>query len=110
MFVCFSLTQLIAERALQALSPDLQEYIMIVDCANVGYGDVPPLKVIQELSGILSKHYPRRLGQVYVVNISYIVTWIYDMIAFYLSDVTKKKFRFISGGKNEMRAVIGEKK
>ena len=94
------------ERAVQSMSPSQTEFIMIMDMAGFGYKNVPSMTVMSEMTEILAKHVPRRLGQVYVVNVSYIVTWVYDMLSISLSDVTKSKFRFISGGKSEMVRVM----
>jgi len=96
------------ERAVQLMSSHQTEFIMIMDMAGFGYKNVPSMTVMSEMTEILAKHVPRRLGQVYVVNVSYIVTWVYDMLSISLSEVTKSKFRFISGGKNEMFKVMKE--
>ena len=96
------------ERAIQSMSPSQTEFIMIMDMAGFGYKNVPSMTIMSEMTEILAKHVPRRLGQVYVVNVSYIVTWVYDMLSISLSDVTKSKFRFISGGKSEMLKVMRE--
>lgn len=96
------------ERAIQSMSSDQTEFVMIMDMAGFGYKNVPSMTIMSEMTDILAKHVPRRLGQVYVVNVSYIVTWVYDMLSISLSDVTKSKFRFISGGKIEMLKVMRE--
>lgn len=66
------------------------------------------MAIISEMSEILAKHMPRRLGVVFVVNVSYVVHWVYDMVSIAMSEVTRNKFRFISSSKDEMRRVIGD--
>lgn len=95
------------ERAIQSLPSQKQEFILVIDTKKFGYNDVPPMTVMSEMSEILAKHMPRRLGAVYVVNVSYVVNWVYDMVSIAMSDVTRNKFRFLGASKDEMRKVMG---
>jgi hypothetical protein len=96
------------ERAIQSLPAQKQEFALLIDTKGFGYNNVPPMTVISEMSEILAKHMPRRLGVVFVINVSYVVHWVYDMVSIAMSEVTRNKFRFISSNKEEMRRIIGE--
>jgi len=95
------------ERAIQTLPPQKQEFVLLIDTKGFGYANVPPMHIVSEMSEILAKHMPRRLGVVFVVNVSYVVHWVYDMVSIAMSEVTRNKFRFISSNKEEMRKIIG---
>ena len=44
----------------------------------------------------------------FLLNVSYIVNLAYEMVAMSLAEVTKNKFRFLSGDKVEILAVLSE--
>jgi hypothetical protein len=92
------------ERAIQRMNGDATEYILIVDCSNFGYRNVPPINAMSDMAQILGNHMAKRLGAVYVINTGYVVSWVYDMVSMFMNDITKKKFRFIKGSKD----VIGK--
>jgi hypothetical protein len=48
----------------------------------------------------------RRLGGVYVINVSYMVQWLYDLIAMFMNDITKNKFRFVRGDLKSVEATL----
>jgi len=96
------------ERAIQSLDPQNQEIVLFIDTKGFGYANVPSMAILSEMSEILAKHMPRRLGVVFVVNVSYVVNWVYDMVSIAMSEVTRQKFRFISSNKEEMKKIIGE--
>ena len=95
------------ERAIQSLPPQKQEFVLLIDTKGFGYANVPPMHIVSEMSEVLAKHMPRRLGVVFVVNVSYVVHWVYDMVSIAMSEVTRNKFRFLSSNKAEMRKIIG---
>jgi len=96
------------ERAIQSLPPQKQEFVLVIDTKGFGYSNVPPMNIVSEMSEILAKHMPRRLGVVFVVNVSYVVHWVYDMVSIAMSEVTRNKFRFISSNKDDMRRIMGK--
>ena len=98
------------ERAIQSMPPQKQEFVLVIDTKGFGYANVPPMHIVSEMSEILAKHMPRRLGVVFVVNVSYVVHWVYDMVSIAMSEVTRNKFRFISSNKDDMRRIMGQLK
>ena len=74
-----------------------------------GMMNAPAMQFIGDTIDVLSKHYPRRLGQLFIINVSSIVFWFWDLISMSLSEVTRKKIQFITDSKSEMRKRIGKK-
>ena len=72
--------------------------------------NAPSLQYIGDTIEVLSKHYPRRLGQLFIINVGSIVFWFWDLISMSLSEVTRKKIQFITDSKSEMQKRIGKKK
>jgi hypothetical protein len=52
------------ERAIQMLAPQLNEYVLVIDCENMGYKHVPPVATLSVMSKVFGRHNPRRLGHV----------------------------------------------
>ena len=96
------------ERAVQMMSPAHQEFVLLMNMAHFGFRNMPPMSIVSEMSNLFGKHMPRRLGNVFLLNVSYVVNLVYDMVSMSLSDVTKKKFRFLSGSKEEQRRCLLE--
>lgn len=96
------------ERAIQSMSDNVTEYILIVDCSGFGYRNVPPVSAMSDMAQILGNHMAKRLGAVYVINTGYVVSWVYDMVSMFMNDITKKKFRFIKGSKGDIAKQMTE--
>jgi hypothetical protein len=97
------------ERAIQMLPPQLNEYVLVIDCDGMGFQHVPPVSTVSAMSKIFGRHHPRRLGHVFVVFGGFLVNWAYDIISGYLPEVTKRKVNFVSGGLDEMRSRMGKR-
>ena len=50
----------------------------------------------------LARHMCRRIAVIYIVNVSMFVNVAYDMVSFAISEVTRKKLRFLSGSKEQL--------
>jgi hypothetical protein len=71
---------------------------MIDVYVGMGYSDIPSVSILSNIATIFSKHMARRLGLVIIINASFFVTLLYNLVSIYLSDVTKRKFLFLTGG------------
>ena len=96
------------ERCIKTMPPDKNELICLIDAKDLGMMNAPSMQFIVETIDILNKHYPRRMGQLFVINVSSIVFWFWDLISMSLSEVTRKKIQFLTDDKEEMRTRIGE--
>ena len=96
------------ERCIKIMPPEKNELICLIDASNLGMMNAPALQFIVETIDILNKHYPRRMGQLFVINVSSIVFWFWDLVSMSLSEVTRKKIQFLTDDKEEMRTRIGE--
>ena len=96
------------ERCIKEMPPDKNELICLIDAKDLGMMNAPAMQFIVETIDILNKHYPRRMGQLFVINVSSIVFWFWDLISMSLSEVTRKKIQFLTDDKEDMRARIGE--
>ncbi len=96
------------ERCIKTMPPDKNELICLIDAKDLGMMNAPAMQFIVETIDILNKHYPRRMGQLFVINVSSIVFWFWDLVSMSLSEVTRKKIQFLTDDKEEMRTRIGE--
>jgi hypothetical protein len=84
------------------------ELICLVDAKDLGMMNAPSMQFIAETIEVLSRHYPRRLGQLFIINVSSVVFFLWDLISSLLSEVTRKKIQFLTDDKEDMRKRIGE--
>ncbi len=96
------------ERCIKMMPPDKNELICLIDAKDLGMMNAPALQFIVETIDVLNKHYPRRMGQLFVINVSSIVFWFWDLVSMSLSEVTRKKIQFLTDSKEEMKVRIGE--
>lgn len=96
------------ERAISQMVGDVCETISIIDCSGVGMMNAPSSGFVKLAVEIVGKHYPRRNGQVFIVNVSSIFYMMWNLIAMTLSEVTKKKIQILTSDLNEMRSAIGQ--
>ena len=90
------------------MPPDKNELICLLDAKDLGMMNAPSIQFIGETIEVLSRHYPKRMGQLFVVNVSSIVYFFWDLFSMTLSEVTRKKIQFVTDDKEEMRRRIGE--
>lgn len=96
------------ERAIQQLPPDVVDIVCIVDCKGVGMMNSPPMAFITNVIDIMGKHMPRRLGQLFVVNVSSAFYFVWNVISSTLSEMTRNKVKLLTSSVEEMRTVIGQ--
>ena len=48
---------------------------------QTGMMNAPTIQFISETIEVMNKHYPRRMGQLFVINVSSIVFWFWDLIS-----------------------------
>lgn len=95
------------ERAVQRLPLQHEDIVVVLDCSGIGFRDFPPISTVSPAARVLSRHIPRRLGKMYLVNVNMVVQWIYEAVAIYLSEVTKKKLVFAGSSPTSMMKAMG---
>eukprot|EP00607_Mallomonas_marina_P007657 CAMPEP_0182422434 /NCGR_PEP_ID=MMETSP1167-20130531/8132_1 /TAXON_ID=2988 /ORGANISM="Mallomonas Sp, Strain CCMP3275" /LENGTH=370 /DNA_ID=CAMNT_0024600497 /DNA_START=463 /DNA_END=1575 /DNA_ORIENTATION=+ len=97
------------ERAVQCMPEDTgMDMFCIVDCQGVGMMNTPSMTVIKELVDIMGNHMPRRLGQLFVCNVSSLFYFLWNVISNSLSETTRHKINLLSDSLEEQRRVIGQ--
>lgn len=96
------------ERAIQQLPPEVLDIVCIVDCKGVGMMNSPSMAFITNVIDIMGKHMPRRLGQLFVVNVSSVFYLVWNVVSSTLSEMTRNKVKLLTESREEMRAVIGQ--
>ena len=76
-------------RVIQSQAPQHHEFVMIVDCAGFGFSSIPPFATMKIWAEVVGKHFAKRMGVVYMLNIGYMVQLVYDMISFAISEYTR---------------------
>lgn len=96
------------ERAIYLHMPkDLQSFYLLVDCLGLSYSHFPSMQTVQEIIDVLLHHYCGRLEKIFVFNTSWLTNKFYGMISYAISEVTKEKIKFISGGKDAIASALG---
>lgn len=96
------------ERAVSQMGSNTCEMVAIVDCAGVGMMNAPSTAFIKLAIEVMGKHYPRRNGQVFIVNVSSVFYMVWNLISITLTEVTKKKIQILTSDVTEMRTQIGK--
>ena len=97
----------VMERILQD-QPAHQDFILITDCAGFGYNHIPPFATLRDWADIMGKHFPKRLSNIIMINVSFIIQIAYDVASALMSPHTREKFRFLGTSKDEMRRALEE--
>lgn len=96
------------ERAISLMGSSTNEMVAVVDCAGVGMMNAPSTAFLKLAIEVMGKHYPKRNGQVFIVNVSSVFYMVWNIISLTLTEVTKKKIQIITSDKAEMRSAIGD--
>ena len=95
------------ERAIATMGPNVKEMVAVVDCAGVGMMNAPSTAFVKLAIEVLGKHYPKRNGQIFIVNVSSIFYMIWNIVSLSLTEVTKQKIKILANDPSEMAAIIG---
>ena len=86
------------------------EFICVVDMDGYTWNKSPPFSILREMIGYLKKHYPYRLGAVYIVNTSMAFSMLWKMFRPLLPKRAIDKTFVLSKGEAKafLRQKIGE--
>ena len=86
----------------------VQEAVYIIDCEGVGLTTAPATAFVSQLIGVLGKHYPRRMGQIFICNVSSVFYFIWNVVSLSLAEMTVKKVQILTSDIEDMRTRIGK--
>lgn len=89
------------EKAIEAMPHDQQQMIWMVDFKGYSRHNALPLNMCMEVLGILSNHYPERLGMAFLLDTPWIFSLLWKAISPFISKSTHQKINFFSGSKAE---------
>lgn len=95
------------ERAITMMDCNTCEMVAVIDCAGVGMMNAPSTAFLKLAIEVMGKHYPRRNGQVFIVNVSSVFYMVWNLISMTLTEVTKKRIQILTSDTAEMRSIIG---
>lgn len=71
----------IVERAdRQSINGGSGEFFAIVDLHGLTWGTCPPMGMLKDAISLLKKHYPYRLGGIFIVNAPGLFNWIWNLL------------------------------
>ena len=71
----------ITERAdRQSINGGSGQFVAIVDLHGLTWGTCPPMGMLKEAISVLKKHYPYRLGGIFIVNAPGLFNWIWKLL------------------------------
>lgn len=80
--------------------------VLLIDCKSLSSQHLPPMKILSVFLKSLSRHYPHCISSILVVNSNWIVPMVYDMISYAISEVTKKKIKFLKDDLSTTRQAL----
>ena len=95
------------ERAISSMQYQVQDSVYIIDCADVGLTNAPATSFVAQLIGVLGKHYPKRMGQIFICNVSSVFYFVWNVVSLSLAEMTVKKIQILTSDIDEMRTRIG---
>ncbi|KAG5193010.1 CRAL-TRIO domain-containing protein [Tribonema minus] len=86
------------ERAWRARARGVEAYTIVADCRGFGLTHLPPLPFLRAMFGMLSRHYPMRLGHILLCNASASVHLCWRVCSPIVPPRTKDKIVFAREG------------
>ena len=96
------------ERAIASMQAQVQEAVYVIDCQGVGLTTAPATAFVAQLISVIGKHYPRRMGQIFICNVSPVFYFIWNVISLSLAEMTVKKIQILTSDIAFMRKQIGK--
>ena len=63
------------------------------DCEGVGLTTAPATAFVSQLISVIGKHYPCRMGQIFICNVSAVFYFIWNVVSLSLAEMTVKKIQ-----------------
>mmetsp|Transcript_15539 Transcript_15539/g.25891 ORF Transcript_15539/g.25891 Transcript_15539/m.25891 type:complete len:369 (+) Transcript_15539:60-1166(+) len=96
------------ERAIESMQAQVTEAVYIIDCEGVGLTTAPATAFVSQLISVIGKHYPRRMGQIFICNVSSVFYFIWNVVSLSLAEMTVKKIQILTDDIEEMKTRMGE--
>jgi hypothetical protein len=95
------------ERAIASMKSQVQEAVYVIDCEGVGLTTAPATAFVAQLISVIGKHYPRRMGQIFICNVSSVFYFIWNVVSLSLAEMTVKKIQILTSDIEDMKTRIG---
>ncbi|KAI8612049.1 CRAL-TRIO domain-containing protein [Chytriomyces sp. MP71] len=82
------------EKCIKLMPAGVERVTVLVDYEKLNIFNATPLSVSLKYMGVLSNHYPERLGVCVMVNASWYFSGFFKLLSPFLDPVTKSKLRF----------------
>eukprot|EP01041_Mallomonas_annulata_P004374 gene4374-8715_t len=94
------------ERAVQCMDASCLDVVCVIDCKDVGMMNAPKLQFVTELIETMGKHMPRRLGRLFICNVSAVFYFLWNVISKTLSETTRQKIQLLSDSPDEIKKTL----
>ncbi|KAJ3061622.1 hypothetical protein HDU98_002445 [Podochytrium sp. JEL0797] len=96
------------EKAIQSMPRGVSQVCVITDCAGATMFNSTPIWVASKFLDLLGKHYPERLGSAIVINPSWYIPILYNLIKPFTDPVTLSKIHFAATDARKEESVESE--
>ncbi|KAL0477247.1 hypothetical protein AKO1_005840 [Acrasis kona] len=96
------------ERAVDNMPDGVEQMTWLIDFNGYSRKNNLPYGVCMEVLGILSNHYPERLGSCFMVDTPWLFSLSWKAISPFVNPVTKSKLNFVSGSADAKRELLGK--
>ncbi|CAM9670321.1 unnamed protein product [Choristocarpus tenellus] len=100
------------ERVILSMGPDTfgidnsDKFCVVVDCSFTERKQLPPVGLLREVASLLMKHYPSRLGALYLLNTGMIISLLWQGVSLLLRQQTRDKIVITSGSHEEQLETL----
>ena len=102
----------LAEYLWTHVEPDYEhgKSITVLDVGGVSVGDLvgDPLDFLKESSKLIQDHYVERSQKIFVVNASYMFSWLWRMVQPMINENTRQKISILSSDMTELANYVGK--
>jgi hypothetical protein len=88
------------ERSVDSMAEGVEQMTWLIDFNGYSRKNNLPYSVIMEVLGVLSNHYPERLGACFMVDTPWIFSLSWKAISPFVNPVTKSKVHFVNGSES----------
>jgi len=96
------------ERAVDNMPDGVEQMTWLIDFNGYTRKHNLPYSVCMEVLGILSNHYPERLGSCFMVDTPWLFSLSWKAISPFVNPVTKSKLNFVSGSADAKRDLLSK--
>jgi len=96
------------ERAIDSMTDGVETMTWIIDFNGYSRKNTLPYSVCMEVLGILSNHFPERLGACFFVDTPWVFSLSWKALSPFINPVTKSKVHFVNGSPSAKEQVFNK--